>query len=84
MVIYIGNLPSEVESEDLKEFFTEYGFVKTATVIRDRQTGYSRGFGYVKMPDEAAALKAIQELDGGKVLGQEIRVTKARPRKPKK
>jgi RNA recognition motif-containing protein len=84
MNIFIRNLPLDVNDEDLKEFFTEYGEVRSAQIIRDHYTGFSRGFGYVNMPDAEAALKAIKELDKGKVEGQVIGVMKARPKKKKK
>lgn len=80
MNIYIRNLPLDVDDEDLKDFFTEYGEVTSAQIIRDRHSGHSRGFGYVEMPDEIAATKAIKELDKGKIDGQEIVVMKAKPR----
>jgi RNA recognition motif-containing protein len=84
MTIFIRNLPLDVGDEDLKEFFIEYGEVRSAQIKRDHYTGFSRGFGYVNMPDADAALKAIKELDKGKVEGQVIQVMKARPKKRKK
>ena len=83
MNIYIRNLPLDVEDEDLKDFFTEYGEVSSAQIIKDKFTGMSRGFGYVEMPDDVAAGKAIKELDRGKIDGQEIGVMKAKPREQK-
>ena len=80
MNIYVSNLSFNVQDEDLKEFFTEYGEVTSAKVITDKFTGKSRGFGFVEMPDNEAAKKAIAELDGGKVEGREIKVAEARPR----
>lgn len=80
MNIMIRNLPLDVVNEDLKDFFTEYGEVTSAQIIRDRFTGFSRGFGFVEMPDEEAATKAIKELNRGKIDGQEIIVMKAKPR----
>jgi RNA recognition motif-containing protein len=81
MNIFIRNLPIDVDDEDLKYFFIEYGEVRSAKIIRDHQTGVSRGFGYVNMPDPVAASKAIQELHRGKVEGQEVYVVPARPKK---
>jgi RNA recognition motif-containing protein len=64
----------------LKEFFAEYGEVTSAKVITDKFTGRSRGFGFVEMSDDAAAQKAIQELDGATVEGRAIKVSEAKPR----
>ena len=66
--------------EDLRDFFADYGEVTSAKVIMDRYTGKSRGFGFVEMPDDEAAKKAIAELDNGVVEGRSIRVSEARPR----
>src|SRR3954468_14798412 len=80
MNIYVSNLSFNVQDEDLKEFFTEYGEVSSAKVITDKFTGKSRGFGFVEMPDDAAAQKAIAELDNGTVEGRNIRVMEAKPK----
>jgi RNA recognition motif-containing protein len=80
MNIHVSNLSFNVTDEDLKEFFTEYGEVSSAKVIMDKFTGRSRGFGFVEMPDDEAAKKAIGELDNGVVEGRTIRVSEARPR----
>ncbi|HEY8398532.1 MAG TPA: RNA-binding protein [Flavihumibacter sp.] len=80
MNIYVSNLSFNVEDEDLREFFAEYGEVTSARVIMDKFTNKSRGFGFVEMPDDEAAQKAIAELDGGMVEGRAIRVTVAKPR----
>ncbi len=80
MNIYVSNLSFNVQDEDLKEFFTEYGEVTSAKVITDKFTNKSRGFGFVEMPDDTAAQKAIQELDGAHVEGRAITVTVAKPR----
>ncbi len=79
MNIYVSNLSFNVQDEDLKEFFAPYGEVTSAKVINDKETGQSRGFGFVEMPDDAAA-KAIAELDQATVEGRSIRVTEARPK----
>jgi RNA recognition motif-containing protein len=84
MNIFIRNLPIDVNNEDLRDFFTEYGKVSSAQIIRDKFTGFSRGFGYVEMPDEEAAKKAIRELNRGKIDGQEIIVMKAKPKAEKR
>jgi RNA recognition motif-containing protein len=80
MNIYVSNLSFNVQDEDLREFFTEYGEVSSAKVIMDKFTNRSRGFGFVEMPDNAAAQKAIQELDGATVEGRAIKVSEAKPR----
>jgi RNA recognition motif-containing protein len=83
MNIYVSNLSFNVQDEDLREFFTEYGEVSSAKVITDKFTGKSRGFGFVEMPDDAAAQKAIAELDNGTVEGRTIRVMEAKPKEEK-
>jgi len=80
MNIYVSNLSFNVTDDDLEGFFAEYGEVASARVITDKFTGKSRGFGFVEMPNDEAARKAIAELDGGKVEGREIKVAEARPR----
>ncbi|MFN2438843.1 MAG: RNA recognition motif domain-containing protein [Chitinophagaceae bacterium] len=80
MNIYVSNLGFNVQDEDLKEFFTEYGEVSSAKVITDKFTGKSRGFGFVEMPDDASAKKAIAELDNGVVEGRNIKVMEAKPK----
>ncbi|MES1216966.1 MAG: RNA-binding protein [Bacteroidota bacterium] len=80
MNIYVSNLSFAVQDEDLREFFAEYGEVSSVKVITDKLTNRSRGFAFVEMPDDAAAQKAIQELDGGMVDGRAIKVTEARPK----
>ncbi|HET9433014.1 MAG TPA: RNA-binding protein [Chitinophagaceae bacterium] len=80
MNIYVSNLSFAVQDEDLKEFFAEYGEVSSAKVIKDKYTNRSKGFGFVEMPDDAAAQKAISELDGGVVEGRAIKVMVARPK----
>jgi RNA recognition motif-containing protein len=80
MNIYVSNLSFAVQDEDLKEFFAEYGEVSSVKVITDKFTNRSRGFAFVEMPDEAAAQKAIQELDGATVDGRTIKVNVARPK----
>ena len=80
MNIYVSNLSFNVQDEDLKEFFTPYGEVTSAKVITDRETGRSRGFGFVEMADEAASNKAIAELDGATVENRSISVSVAKPK----
>lgn len=80
MNIYVSNLSFNVNDEDLREFFAEYGDVSSAKVITDKFTGRSRGFGFVEMPDQEAAQKAIAELDQATVEGRTIRVMEAKPK----
>jgi RNA recognition motif-containing protein len=80
MNIYVSNLSFNVQDEDLREFFTSYGEVSSAKVIMDKMTNRSRGFGFVEMSDDAAAAKAIAELDGATVEGRNIKVMEARPK----
>lgn len=80
MNIYVSNLSFNVEDEDLREFFSEYGEVTSAKVITDKFTGKSRGFGFVEMPDDEAAKKAIAELDNATVENRNIKVMEAKPK----
>ena len=80
MNIYVSNLSFNVKDEDLKEFFTPYGEVSSAKVITDRETGRSRGFGFVEMSDETASQKAIAELNGATVESRSISVSVAKPK----
>lgn len=80
MNIYVSNLSFNVQDEDLKDFFAPYGEITSAKVINDRETGNSRGFGFVEMSDDAAAKKAITELDGATVEGRTIKVMEAKPK----
>ena len=80
MNIYVSNLGFSVQDEDLREYFAEYGEVTSAKVITDKFTNRSRGFGFVEMPDDTAAQKAISELNGAVVEGRSISVNVARPR----
>lgn len=80
MNIYVSNLSFNVQDDGLRAFFTPYGEVTSAKIITDKFSGQSRGFGFVEMPDNAAAQKAIAELDNGTVDGRTIKVTEARPR----
>jgi RNA recognition motif-containing protein len=80
MNIYVSNLSFNVQDEDLRGFFAEYGEVTSAKVIMDKLTNRSRGFGFVEMSDDAAAQKAISELDGAAVEGRNIKVMEAKPK----
>jgi RNA recognition motif-containing protein len=80
MNIYVSNLGFNVQDGDLKGLFADYGAVSSAKVITDRLTNQSRGFGFVEMSDEAAAQKAVKELNGVMVDGRSIKVSEARPK----
>ena len=81
MNIYVGNLPFSVGDEDLAALFRPHGTVESASVINDRDTGRSRGFGFVVMPDDEEARRAISELDGDDSSGRRLTVNEARPRR---
>lgn len=83
MNMYVSNLSFNVKEEDLRSYFAEYGEVSSAKIILDRETNRSRGFGFVEMSDDAAAQKAMSELNGGMVDGRAISVTVAKPREDK-
>lgn len=81
MNIYVGNLPFSSTSADLEELFGQYGQVESAAVISDRETGRSRGFGFVEMASDDEARSAIEELDGADLGGRNLKVNEARPRR---
>jgi len=78
--IYVGNLSFSTDSDALKALFGEYGEVTSAQVISDRDTGRSRGFGFVEMASDEDAQKAIAELNGTTVDGRQLNITVARER----
>jgi RNA recognition motif-containing protein len=78
--LFIGSLSFDTMDADLKQFFEQAGTCETATVIRDRETGRSRGFGFVVMASEDDARRAISELDGKELQGRAINVSEARER----
>jgi len=81
MNIYVSNLSFKLQDEDLKQVFTAFGEVSSAKVIRDNQSGRSRGFGFVEMSSDDDARAAIEKLNGTAVDGRTIVVNEARPRK---
>jgi len=81
MNIFVGSLPFSLEEADLKELFEAYGEVSTVKLISDRETGRSKGFGFVEMPDDEAAQKAITGLNGADVKGRSIAVSQAEEKK---
>lgn len=80
MNIYVSNLNFSTTSESLQELFAEYGEVESAKIITDRETGRSRGFGFVEMPNDAEGKKAIEELNEKNFEGKTINVNVARPK----
>ncbi len=80
MNIYIGNLSYDANDADLQQAFAAYGTVDSAAVIKDKETGQSRGFGFVEMPNANEGQAAIQALNGAQLKGREMRVNEARPR----
>ncbi|MDD2438390.1 MAG: RNA-binding protein, partial [Massilibacteroides sp.] len=80
MNIYVSNLNFSTEAESLQELFANYGEVLSVNVITDRETGRSRGFGFIDMPNDAEAQKAIEELNETEFEGKTINVNVARPR----
>ena len=79
MKIYVGNMPFTMDESQLRDLFSAYGSVDSANVITDRETGRSRGFGFVEMQDEAAH-KAISNLADQEIGGRKLNVNEARPR----
>ena len=80
MNIYVSNLSYNTSSDSLQNLFAELGEVSSANIITDRETGRSRGFGFVEMPNDAEGQKAIDELNGVDFEGKTISVNVARPR----
>jgi RNA recognition motif-containing protein len=80
MNIYVGNLSFGVTEEDLRQLFAEYGPVVNVNLINDRETGRSKGFGFVEMKNPEDAEKAINDLDGNSLKGRDIKVNQARPK----
>jgi RNA recognition motif-containing protein len=81
--IYVGNLPWATTSSDLENMFREFGDVQSAEVIMDRETGRSRGFGFVQMPSNEAADQAMNALNGKDMNGRPLVVNEARERSPR-
>lgn len=83
MDIYVSNLSPFVVNEDLHKQFSKYGTVASVNIISDKFTNRSRGFGFVSMPDDTEAEKAIQELNGSLIDGKTVTANKAKPREEK-
>jgi cold-inducible RNA-binding protein len=80
--LYVGNLPYSVTEDSLQEMFSEAGPVENVKLITDRETGRSKGFGFVEMATEEGAERAIQEFNGKKIEGRPLTVNEARPQPP--
>ena len=78
--LFVGNLPYSVSDEDLEASFADHGTVVSAVVIRDRDSGRSRGFGFVEMESEEMAEAAVQAMDGSEIDGRRLRVNEAQPK----
>lgn len=78
--LYIGNLPWTIDRDKLAEVFSKYSSVVSSMVIMDKQTGRSRGFGFVEFSDDQEAEKAISEMNGADIEGRKLVVNEARPR----
>ena len=81
--LYVGNLSYDMTSSALEALFTPHGTVESAEVIQDRETGRSKGFGFVEMSSDAEAQAAIQALNGQQQDGRELKVNEAKPREPR-
>lgn len=81
--LYVGNLPYSVDDEALHQHFAQFGAVDSAKVIMDRETGRSKGFGFVEMADDSAADAAIEKANGFELNGRAINVSEARPQAPR-
>ncbi len=77
--LYVGNLPYSIGDEELNKFFSAIGSVSTATVIKDRYSGRSKGFGFVEMTSDSDVAKAIEALNGKDLDGRKLVVNEARP-----
>lgn len=78
--IYVGNLSFDTTEEDIREAFAQYGQVEAVNIIKDRETGRSRGFAFVEMPDGEEAKEAIENLNLADIAGRRVTVNEARPR----
>ena len=80
MKLYVGNLSFQTSSDDLNQLFAQAGTVESAAVVEDRDTGRSRGFGFVEMSSKEEAHKAIEQFNGKEVNGRNLNVNEAKPR----
>jgi RNA recognition motif-containing protein len=84
MNIYVGNLSFDATEADIEDAFSQFGDVKSVNIIKDRETGRSRGFGFVEMNDQQAGREAIEGLNLKQIAGRAVTVNEARPREPRR
>ncbi|XOD67135.1 MAG: RNA recognition motif domain-containing protein [Flavobacteriales bacterium Tduv] len=83
MKLYVGNLHYQTSEQEVKEYFESIGEVNSTKIIIDRDTARSKGFGFVEMSNEEAAMEAIEKLNGAEFMGRTIVVSEARPKSPR-
>ncbi len=83
MNIYVGNLSYKMTDEDLRKLFSDFGTVEESKIVSDRDTGRSKGFGFVEMPNQAEGEEAIRQLNGKEIEGRSINVNIAKPKEDK-
>ncbi|TVR71006.1 MAG: RNA-binding protein [Marinilabiliales bacterium] len=81
MTIYVGNIPYSLKEADIEQLFAEFGTVTSVKIITDKFTHRSKGYGFVEMDNEPEGEGAIEKLDGKEVLGRNLKVSRANPRK---
>lgn len=81
--LYVGNLPFSITDQDLGSIFAEVGQVVSAKVVMDRESGRSKGFGFVEMNTDEEAAKAISQFNGGELEGRQLKINEARPMEPR-
>ena len=84
MNIYVSNIAFNATTQDLRQLFESYGTVDKVNIITDRDTGQSRGFGFVEMPDSTTAKTAMARLQGTELAGRTLTVNEAKPREPRR
>ncbi len=84
MKLYVGGLPYATTEKELEEYFAAIGPVASAIIINDRETGRSKGFGFVEMKEDEDGKKAIKELDGKEFGGRTLKINEARPQEERK
>ena len=83
MKLYVGNLAFATSSQDLQELFAQAGTVESASIVEDRETGRSRGFGFVEMSTKEEGEVAISQFNGKEISGRALKVNEAKPREPR-
>jgi RNA recognition motif-containing protein len=80
MNIYVGNLSYEITDDEVKDLFSPHGEISSVSIIKDKYSGQSKGFGFIEMPNQAEAEEAIKALNESEVKGRNIKVNQARPK----